>query len=114
MKKYNPFLTSMLTIVTIAVSQHSFAQQAQKPETLIKWRQSTFQVLAWNSNRIKTATEGQFNKDDVIRAANIIAAIANAGFDADDVTANPDTYKKLPICCKKVEDGGGPQPKKKE
>ena len=44
----------------------------------------------------------------------IKTAIANAGFDADDVTANPDTYKKLPICCKKVEDGGGPQPKKKE
>lgn len=41
----------------------------------------------------------------------IKAAIANAGFDAGDVTANPDTYKKLPSCCKKPEDGG-PQPKK--
>jgi copper chaperone CopZ len=41
----------------------------------------------------------------------IKTAIANAGFDADDVTANPDTYKKLPPCCKKPEDGG-PQPKK--
>lgn len=41
----------------------------------------------------------------------IKTAIANAGFDADDVTANQDIYKKLPICCKKVEDGGGP-PKK--
>ena len=42
----------------------------------------------------------------------IKTAIANAGFDADDVTANADTYKKLPICCKKLEDGGGP-PKRK-
>lgn len=33
----------------------------------------------------------------------IKTAIANAGFDADDVTANPDTYKKLPACCKKPE-----------
>jgi mercuric ion binding protein len=41
----------------------------------------------------------------------IKTAIANAGFDADDVTANPDIYKKLPPCCKKVEDGGGPQKK---
>lgn len=40
----------------------------------------------------------------------IKTAIANAGFDADDVTANPDTYKKLPACCKKPEDGG-PKPK---
>ena len=36
------------------------------------------------------------------------AAIANAGYDADDVAANPDSYKKLPLCCKKPEDGGGP------
>ncbi len=40
-------------------------------------------------------------------------AIANAGFDADDVTATIDYYNKLPICCKKVEDGGG-LPKKKK
>lgn len=31
-------------------------------------------------------------------------AISNAGFDADDVMANPDVYKKLPACCKKPED----------
>ena len=28
-------------------------------------------------------------------------AIANAGYDADDVTAEEDAYKKLPKCCKK-------------
>jgi periplasmic mercuric ion binding protein len=39
------------------------------------------------------------------------AAIANAGYDADDVAANPDSYKKLPMCCKKPADGGG-MPKK--
>jgi mercuric ion binding protein len=33
----------------------------------------------------------------------IKTAIANAGFDADDITANPDMYKKLPACCKKPE-----------
>ena len=27
--------------------------------------------------------------------------IANAGFDADDVTADEDVYKRLPPCCKK-------------
>ena len=37
----------------------------------------------------------------------IKTAIANAGFDADEITANEDYYKKLPICCKKVSDGGG-------
>ncbi len=42
---------------------------------------------------------------------NVKAAIANAGYDADDVTANTDSYNKLPKCCKKAEDGGG-TPKK--
>jgi copper chaperone CopZ len=31
----------------------------------------------------------------------IKTAIANAGYDADDVTADEDAYKKLPKCCKK-------------
>ncbi len=37
----------------------------------------------------------------------IKTAIANAGYDADDIAANPDSYKQLPKCCKKPEDGGG-------
>ena len=42
---------------------------------------------------------------------NIKAAIANVGYDADDVAANPDFYNRLPKCCKKPEDGGGmPKP----
>jgi copper chaperone CopZ len=35
------------------------------------------------------------------------AAIANAGYDANEVAANPEAYKALPKCCKKTEDGGG-------
>ncbi len=38
-------------------------------------------------------------------------AIANAGYDADDVTANTDSYNKLPTCCKKPADGGGKEKK---
>lgn len=34
---------------------------------------------------------------------NIKAAIANAGYDADDVTADPEAYKRLPKCCQKPE-----------
>ncbi|MFI5185206.1 MAG: heavy-metal-associated domain-containing protein [Chitinophagales bacterium] len=37
----------------------------------------------------------------------IKTAIANAGYDADDIPANPEAYKALPKCCKKPEDGGG-------
>jgi len=42
---------------------------------------------------------------------NIKTAIANTGYDAGDVTADPEAYKKLPTCCKKTEDGGGPEKK---
>ena len=34
---------------------------------------------------------------------NIKAMIANVGYDADDVTAEPDAYKRLPACCKKPD-----------
>ena len=34
---------------------------------------------------------------------NIKTAIANVGFDADDVTAEETAYKRLPQCCKKPE-----------
>ena len=33
----------------------------------------------------------------------IKAAIANAGYDADDVAADEGAYKRLPKCCKKTE-----------
>ena len=39
----------------------------------------------------------------------IKTAIANAGYDADDVPANPESYKRLPQTCKKPEDGGHPK-----
>lgn len=38
---------------------------------------------------------------------NVKTAIANVGYDAEDVTANEESYNKLPKCCKKPEDGGG-------
>jgi copper chaperone CopZ len=42
----------------------------------------------------------------------IKTAIANCGYDADDVPANEDSYNRLPKTCKKFEDGGGhPKPK---
>ena len=44
---------------------------------------------------------------DRINEEEIKTAIANAGYDAGEVPANEDSYKRLPKCCKKPEDGGG-------
>lgn len=41
---------------------------------------------------------------DKTNIENVKTGIANAGYDAGDVKANPDSYKKLPTCCKKPED----------
>ena len=44
---------------------------------------------------------------DRTNVENVKTAIANIGYDAGDVTADPEAYKRLPTCCKKPEDGGG-------
>ena len=76
-----PTSTSLLLAVAIALAWAgtALAQQAPKPETLIKWRQSAFQVVAWNSGRIKANLDGEYNKDQVIKSADVIAAIAGSG-----------------------------------
>ncbi len=72
----------LLAVLALTAASAAFAQQAPKPEQVIKWRQSVYQVLAWNNGRIKASVEGTYNKDEVIRAANAIAAIANSGLGA--------------------------------
>lgn len=44
---------------------------------------------------------------DRINEETIKTAIANIGYDANEIQATPDAYKALPKCCKKPEDGGG-------
>ncbi|MBW8757655.1 MAG: cytochrome c [Burkholderiales bacterium] len=69
----------LVAALALASAASALAQQAPKPENLIKWRQSAFQVIAWNSGRIKASLDGGYDKDQVLRSANAIAAIANSG-----------------------------------
>src|SRR6478735_6391104 len=102
MKKY----VKCLLLLTAAASAAALAQQAPpKPETLIKWRQSTFQVIAWNNSRVKANLEGQYNKEEVAKSANAIAALSNAGLGSlfgpgteqgkgwHDTSAKPELFK---------------------
>jgi len=80
--KRTPLVLTISAALAAAIAAASFgaqAQQAPKPEQLIKWRQSAYQVIGWNNGRIKASVEGSYNKDEVLRAANTIAALANAG-----------------------------------
>ena len=64
-------------------------------------------VISVNVNIRKGETSVKYVTDRT-NIEEIKTAIANVGFDADDVPANPDFYKLLPKCCKKPEDGGIP------
>ena len=110
------FLASTLALAVLAVAAGgAIAQQAPKPEVLIKSRQSAFQLVAFNSGRIKANLEGTYNKDEVIKASNTIAAIANSGLGAlfapgtetgkgwHDTGAKPELFKDL----KKFAELGG-------
>jgi rhodanese-related sulfurtransferase len=44
----------------------AFAQGAARPEQLIKWRQSAFQVVAWHTQRIKTALAGDADARELL------------------------------------------------
>jgi mercuric ion binding protein len=59
-----------------------------------------------NVNPKKKETTVKFISDRT-NIEEIKTAIANSGFDADEIKATEDAYKRLPVCCKKPEDGGG-------
>ena len=68
-------------------------------------------VVEINVNYRKGETKVKYITDRT-DIEQIKTAIANAGYDADDVPAAEDAYKRLPKTCKKFEDGGGhPKPK---
>ena len=65
-------------------------------------------IIKMQINLLSGTTRVQYWPDRV--SLNYIqTAFANAGFDADEIKAEPDSYKKLPPPCKRAEDGGGPQ-----
>ena len=66
-----------LALSLIALSGAACAQM--KPEDAITFRQSGYKFMAWNMGNIKRNLEGEFSKDQVVAAANVIAAIANSG-----------------------------------
>ncbi|HEV7609434.1 MAG TPA: cytochrome c [Steroidobacteraceae bacterium] len=72
----------MLSAGIALVSPAAPAQNAPRPEALIKWRQSAFQVIAWNSGRLKSALAGSHDSQEIQSAATALAAVANSGLDA--------------------------------
>lgn len=94
-------------VALIKTPQAQCAECKTKIENFMKYEEGVAKVVVDIKKKITTVTF----LSDRTNIENIKTAIANLGFDADDVTANEEQYKRLPLCCKKPEDGGGP-PKK--
>ncbi len=75
-------MKSKLLLALLAVSLTGTVAAQVKPEDAIKFRQSGYGFMAWNMGRIKMNVEGTYNKDEVIKAATAIQAIANSGMGA--------------------------------
>jgi copper chaperone CopZ len=93
--------------VQIKTPQAACVECKDKIEKFLKYEEGIAKIVVDIKKKITTVTY----LSDRTNIENIKTTIANLGFDADDVTANEETYKRLPICCKRPEDGGGP-PKK--
>jgi cytochrome c556 len=74
MKKTSRILFAGMALL---VAGSTLAQM--KPEDAIATRQAGYKFMAWNMGNIKRNLDGEFNKDQVVAAANVIAAIANSG-----------------------------------
>jgi len=78
--------TKIATALTLAaVTGAALAQQALKPEEMIKFRKAGYSFMSWNMGKIKAQVveaPQSFNKDQVLAAARLIAATANSGMGA--------------------------------
>jgi cytochrome c556 len=72
-------MKSKVLLAVLALSLSGVASAQVKPEDAIKWRQSAYATMGWSMARIKMNVEGTYNKDDVLKAATVIQAIANSG-----------------------------------
>jgi copper chaperone CopZ len=69
----------------------------KKIEDYLKYEDGITKVLVDPKQKKATVTY----LADRTNLENIKTAIANTGYDADDVKASPEAYEKLPKCCKK-------------
>ena len=77
--KFNKIVVAALAI---GLTGAAMGQVIGKAEDQIRWRQSAYQTMAWNMQRIKANIDGTYNKDQVVQAANVIQAIATSGMGA--------------------------------
>lgn len=71
-------ISMILATGLLLTASAASAQVVGKLEDQIRWRQAAYHTMAWSMARLKANVEGTYNKEQVIEAANVIQAIANA------------------------------------
>lgn len=100
--------TKALVTATIKTPNALCENCKSRIETYLKRYDGVIEINV-NYRRGETKVKYLTDRTDI---EQIKTAIANAGYDADDVPATEDAYNRLPKSCKKFEDGGGhPKPK---
>ena len=108
------FILGIIVLATVSIS--SFAQQKAVLKAVIK-------TPGVQCENCKTRIENHLAHEDGIASVradyrrhtvtvawitdrtnieNIKTALANMGYDADDVTADPGAYKRLPVTCQHI------------
>jgi periplasmic mercuric ion binding protein len=89
-------------VVTVKISTPTIQGQPCKErlEQFLKYEEGVAKVIVDFRKKITTITY----HTERTTIENLKTVIANQGFDADDIKANPESYKKLPTACKKPED----------
>lgn len=109
-----------LVIAIVGITTIGFSQAKVKPVQTVtiktptvqcescKKRIESYMVRETGISKITVDYKKKTTKvifvSDRTNIENIKTAIANLGYDADDITANEESYNKLPDCCKKPED----------
>ncbi|HEX5026697.1 MAG TPA: heavy metal-associated domain-containing protein [Agriterribacter sp.] len=86
--------------VTISTPTVQCEKCKKRIEDYMKYEEGISKVVVNYKRKEATITYNP-NRTNI---ENVKTGIANAGYDADDVKANEDSYKALPTCCKKPED----------
>ena len=72
-------MKTKILLAALATALTATAHAQVKVEDAIKWRQSAYATMGWSMARIDSNLKGTYNKEEVLKAATVLQAIANSG-----------------------------------
>lgn len=108
MKKILSFITICIGITSAAIAQKAQTAIIKTPTVQCESCKARIEKYLLKEDGVAKVKVDYRRKTTTVtylpsrtNIENIKTAIANVGYDADEVIANEESYKKLPTCCKK-------------